>query len=170
MRNSSPNRRPSLNPSFSVCVVWESQIEPSVGARCRVSWSPEQRDPLHVHCFYLARNYAGSCLGSQVLVVQEMEALGLSVMVSLAVLVLEIAILGMYLSAFRRKTSRQKLEPYLVILYLLICCSTAAGFLIFYGGEASNFKTATQNLVLVCLVPNFAIIFILIHTLGFYRA
>jgi len=103
------------------------------------------------------------------LAAQELEALGLGVIVSLVVLVLQIAILGMYLSAFRRKTTRQKLEPYLVVLYLLICCSTALGFLVFYGGAASNFKTATQTLVLMYLIPNFAIIFILIHTLGFYR-
>ena len=100
---------------------------------------------------------------------QEFEALGLSIMISLAMLVLEIAILAMYLSALRRKPSRQKLEPYLIILYLLICCSTAVGFLVFYGGEASNFKASGQALVVVCLIPNFAIIFILIHSLGFYK-
>ena len=100
---------------------------------------------------------------------QEFEALGLGVMISLAVLVLEIAILAMYLSALRRKPSRQKLEPYLMILYLLICCSTAVGFLVFYGGKAFNFKAATQALVAVCLIPNFVIIFILIHSLGFYK-
>jgi amino acid transporter len=103
------------------------------------------------------------------LAAQEFEALGLGVMISLAMLVLEVAILAMYLSALRRKHSRQKLEPYLMILYLLICCSTAVGFIVFYGGEASNFKAATQALVVVCLIPNFAIIFILIHTLGFYK-
>lgn len=90
-------------------------------------------------------------------------------MISLAMLVLEIAILAMYLSALRRKPSRQKLEPYLMILYLLICCSTALGFLVFYGGEASKVKAATQTLVLACLIPNFIIIFILIHSLGFYK-
>jgi amino acid transporter len=103
------------------------------------------------------------------LAAQEFEAFGLGVMISLAMLVLEIAILAMYLSALRRKPSRQKLEPYLMILYLLICCSTAVGFLVFYGGKASNFKAATQALVVVCLIPNFAIIFILIHSLGFYK-
>ena len=100
---------------------------------------------------------------------QEFEALGLGVMISLAVLVLEIAILAMYLSALRRKPSRQKLEPYLMILYLLICCSTAVGLLVFYGGEGSNFRAATQALVIVCLIPNFAIIFILMHSLGFRK-
>ncbi|MGA2240125.1 MAG: hypothetical protein ABSG74_13035 [Candidatus Bathyarchaeia archaeon] len=100
---------------------------------------------------------------------QEFEALGLGVMISLAMLVLEIAILAMYLSALRRKPCGQKLEPYLMILYLLICCSTAVDFLIFYRGEASNVKAATQTLVVICLIPNFAIIFILIHSLGFYK-
>ena len=36
-------------------------------------------------------------------------------------------------------------------------------------GQGSNFKTATQALVLVCLIPNFAIIFILIHSIGFFN-
>jgi len=91
-------------------------------------------------------------------------------MISLAMLALEVLVLGMYLSALRRRTSRKKLEPYLMILYLLICCSTAVGFLVFYRGEASNVKAATQALVLVCLIPNFAIILILIHSLGLFNA
>jgi amino acid transporter len=103
------------------------------------------------------------------LAAQEFEALGLGVMISLTMLVLEVAILAMYLSALRRKPSRQKLEPYLMILYLLICCSTAVGLLVFYGGEGSNFRAATQALVIVCLIPNFAIIFILMHSLGFRK-
>jgi nucleoside recognition membrane protein YjiH len=98
-----------------------------------------------------------------------LEALGLGIMISLAMLASEILILGVYLSALRRRTSRQKLEPYLVILYLLICCSTAIGLVSFHGGQASNLKTATQALVLVCLIPNFVIIFILIHSLGLYN-
>ena len=99
-----------------------------------------------------------------------MEALGLGIMISLAMLASEILILGLYLSALRRRTSRRKLEPYLMILYLLICCSTAVGLVSFYRGEASNLNTATRALALVCLIPNFIIIFILIHSLGFYDA
>jgi hypothetical protein len=98
-----------------------------------------------------------------------LEAFGLGIMISLAMLALEVLVLGMYLSALRRRTSRKKLEPYLMILYSLICCSTAIGLVSFYRGQASNFKTATQALVLVCLIPNFAIILILLHGLGFFN-
>ena len=97
-----------------------------------------------------------------------MEALELSIMISLTMLAFEIPILGVYLSGLRKRTSRQKLQPYLMVLYLLICCSTAVGLVSFYRGEAPNFKTATQALVLECLIPNFVIIFVLIHSLGLY--
>jgi hypothetical protein len=100
---------------------------------------------------------------------QELEALGLDIMISVAMLVAEILTLGMYLSALRKRITRRKLEPYLMMLYLLICCSTAVGLVSFYGGEAASVKTATQALVLVCLIPNFVIIFILIHSLGLYN-
>ena len=85
----------------------------------------KQHKPHCVHCFYLATDHADACLWSEALVAQELEALGLAIMISLAMLASEILILGVYLSALRRRTSRQKLGPYLMILYLLICCSTA---------------------------------------------
>jgi membrane protein YdbS with pleckstrin-like domain len=91
-------------------------------------------------------------------------------MISLAMLAFEILILGIYFSALRKRTSRQKLQPYLIVLYLLICCSTAVGLVSFYRGETSNFKTATQVLVMICLIPNLAIIFVLIHSPRLYDA
>jgi len=106
--------------------------------------------------------------GVHALAAQELEALGLSLIISLAVLASEILLVGMYLSAWRRGLSRKKLEPYLVLLYFLICCSIAVGFVSFYRGEASTVKLASQALVLISLFPNFVIIVILILSLGLH--
>lgn len=89
------------------------------------------------------------------------EALGLGMIVSLALLGSEIVLVGMYLSQRKRGLSRARLEPYLVVIYLLICSSVVAGLLMFYRGEGSTTGLALQSLVLICLFPNFVIILIL---------
>jgi uncharacterized membrane protein len=92
---------------------------------------------------------------------QGLEALGLSMIVSLALLGSEIVLVGMYLSQRKRGLSRAKLEPYLVVIYLLICISAVAGLLMFYRGEGSTTGLALQSLILISLFPNFVIIVIL---------
>jgi hypothetical protein len=97
---------------------------------------------------------------------QGLEALGIGMIVSLALLGSEIVIVGMYLSQWKRRLSRAKLEPYLIVIYLLICSSVGTGLLVFYRGETSTTRLAFQSLVLISLFPNFVILVILVFTLG----
>jgi hypothetical protein len=97
---------------------------------------------------------------------QGLEALGLGMIVSLALLGSEIVLVGIYLSQWKRGLSRAKLEPYLVVIYLLICSSVVAGLLMFYRGEGSTTGLALQGLILISLFPNFVIIVILAVTLS----
>ena len=68
-------------------------------------------------------------------VAQELEVFGLGMMISSALLAAEILLLGMYLSQWKRGVSTTKLQPYLVMIYVSMCCSLGAGFLTFYRGE-----------------------------------
>jgi hypothetical protein len=92
---------------------------------------------------------------------QGFEALRLGMIVSLALLGSEIVLVGMYLSQWKKGLSRAKLEPYLAVIYLLICSSVVAGLLSFYRGERSTAGLALQSLILISLFPNFVIIVIL---------
>jgi len=96
---------------------------------------------------------------------QGLEALGLGMIVSLALLGSEIVLVGMYLSQWKRGLSKAKLEPYLVVIYLLICSSVAAGLLVFYRGERSTTGIALQSFIFLSLLPNFVFIVILAPTL-----
>ncbi len=95
---------------------------------------------------------------------QELEALGLGMIISLGLLASEMFLVAMYLSQWRKGASRAKLQPYLVAIYFLICLSIAAGLLAFYRGEGSTPKPALQALALVSLFPNFVIIVVIVLT------
>jgi len=97
---------------------------------------------------------------------QGLEVLGLGMIVSLALVGSAIVIVGMYLSQWKRGLSRAKLQPYLAVIYLLICSSVATGLLVFYRGEGSTTGLVFRSLVLISLFPNFVIIVILVLTLG----
>ena len=97
---------------------------------------------------------------------QGLEALGLGMIVASILLGSEIVLVGMYLFQWKRGLSKAKLEPYLVVIYLLVFSSVAAGLIMFYRGERSTTGVALQNLVLMSLFPNFILIFILALTLG----
>jgi hypothetical protein len=60
---------------------------------------------------------------------------------------------------------KSKLEPYLVVIYLLICSSVASGLLVFYRGERSTTGIALQSFIFLSLLPNFVFIVILAPTL-----
>ncbi len=96
---------------------------------------------------------------------QGLEALGLGMIVSLALLGSEVVLVGMYLSQWKRGLSKAKLEPYLVVIYLLICSSVASGLLVFYRGERSATGIAFQSFIFLSLLPNFVFIVILAPTL-----
>ena len=95
---------------------------------------------------------------------QELETLGLGMIISLGLLVSEIFLVAMYLAQWRKGLSRAKLQPHLLAIYLLICFSVAAGLLEFYRGESSTPKSALQALVLVSLLPSFIIVVVIILT------
>jgi len=99
-------------------------------------------------------------------VAQELEVFGLGMIISLALLASEISLLGMYLSQWKRGVSTTKLQPYLVMIYVCMCCSLAAGFLTFYRGERYTVGLAFQGLVLISLFPNFVILVIIALTLA----
>jgi cation transporter-like permease len=94
---------------------------------------------------------------------QELEALGLGMTISLALLASTIFLLGTYLSQWKRGVTRAKLEPYVALIISLVCSSIAMGFLAFYLPRFTV-KLALQAFVVVSLFPNFVILLILALT------
>jgi hypothetical protein len=93
------------------------------------------------------------------------EAMEFGMIVASALLGSEFALVGMYLFQWKRGLSEAKLEPYLIVIYPLICSSVAAGLLMFYRGERSTTGIALQSLIFLSLLPNFVFIVILACTL-----
>jgi len=94
---------------------------------------------------------------------QELEALGLGLIVSLVLLASTIFLLAMYLSQRKRGASRAKLDPYMALIILLVCFSIAVGFVAFYLPR-STLKLGLQAFVALSLFPNFVILLILALT------